>query len=185
MADACRSDDLATNPGVMLGLLLGVAAANGRDKLTLITSRGIMSLGAWLEQLIAESTGKLGKGIVPVDGERLTAPSAYGDDRLFVYTRLAGATDAAQDAAVDALHKAGHPVVTIGLPSTIHLGQEFFRWEIATAVAGSVLRINPFDQPDVESAKIAARSLMTAYETSGKLPEEQPIATDRRYRNKV
>lgn len=179
MVKACGADVKASqNPGVMLGLALGTLALAGRDKLTVIASPGIDGLGAWLEQLIAESTGKLGKGIVPVDGETVAAPSAYGNDRVFAYSRLTSTPDAAQDAAVEALRAAGHPVITIELPSTLHLGQEFFRWEIATSVAGSVLGINPFNQPDVESAKIAAKSLMAAYEENGKLPTETPITTD-------
>jgi transaldolase/glucose-6-phosphate isomerase len=180
MVRACGKDvPASSNPGVQLGLALGVLAKAGRDKLTVIASPGISGLGAWLEQLIAESTGKQGHGIVPVDGERLAAPSAYGDDRVFVYSRLTSAPDAAQDAAVDALKQAGHPVITIELPTTMHLGQEFYRWEIATAAAGAVLGINPFDQPDVESAKIVARKLMAEFEATGKIPEEAPITVDR------
>jgi glucose-6-phosphate isomerase len=178
MVRACANQSsVDANPGVILGLVVGNAAKAGRDKLTLITSPGIGGLGAWLEQLIAESTGKVGKGIVPVDGERVAAPDAYGDDRLFVYTRLASAPDAEQDHAVAALRRAGQSVVTIDVPTPMHLGQEFFRWEIATAVAGAELGINPFDQPDVESAKIVARKLMAAYEETGKLPEEAPLAS--------
>jgi transaldolase / glucose-6-phosphate isomerase len=176
MVRACANDSVDANPGVMLGIVVGIAAKEGRDKLTLITSPAIGGLGAWLEQLIAESTGKLGKGIVPVDGERPAAPDTYGDDRLFVYTRLATAPDSAQDAAVGALKRAGKSVVTIEVPTPMHLGQEFYRWEIATAVAGAQLGINPFDQPDVESAKIVARNLMAAYEETGKLPEDAPLA---------
>jgi hypothetical protein len=179
MVKACGPEVAPSqNPGVMLGLAIGVIAKAGRDKLTLITSPGIAGLGAWLEQLIAESTGKQGIGIVPVDGEKPADPATYGNDRLFIYSRLAAAPDASQDAAVAALAKAGHPVITLELPTTLHLGQEFFRWEIATAAAGAVLGINPFDQPDVESAKIAARSLMSAYESTGKLPEETPFCVD-------
>lgn len=180
MAKACGPNVApAQNPGVLLGLAVGTLAKAGRGKLTLVTSPGIAGLGAWLEQLIAESTGKKGIGIVPVDGEQVAEPAAYGTDRLFVYSRLSSAPDAAQDAAVTALADAGHPVVTVELPSTLYLGQEFFRWEIATAVAGAVLGINPFDQPDVESAKIVARSLMAEYEQTGKLPEEKPFCVDR------
>ncbi|MGC3968881.1 MAG: bifunctional transaldolase/phosoglucose isomerase [Pirellulales bacterium] len=179
MVRACGANVAAKdNPGVSLGLALGQLAKSGRDKLTLITSPGISGLGAWLEQLIAESTGKLGKGIVPVDGERVADPSAYGNDRVFVYSRLAAAPDSAQDAAVAKLRDAGHPVITIDVPTTLHLGQEFFRWELATAAAGAVLGINPFDQPDVESAKIVARSLMEAYEKSGSLPSDEPILSE-------
>ena len=162
------------NPGVTLGILLGTLAKQGRDKVTFITSPGIGSLGGWLEQLIAESTGKEGKGIIPVDGETLGSPDVYGQDRLFVYTRLASAP-AAEEAGIAALEKAGHPVVRIVLAETYDLGQEFFRWEIATAVAGSLLGINAFNQPDVEAAKIAARALTSAYETEGKLPAETPF----------
>lgn len=179
MVKACQpGTDVAENPGVALGLIVGTLPKAGRDKLTLITSPGIAGLGAWMEQLIAESTGKKGIGIVPVDGEPVATPAEYADDRLFIYTRLASDPDAAQDRAVEALRTAGLPVVTIEVPSPLHLGQEFFRWEIATAVAGALLGINPFDQPDVESAKIVARSLMAEYEKTGKLPEEEPLTVD-------
>jgi hypothetical protein len=163
------------NPGVELGLILGTLARQGRDKVTIVTSPAIGSLGAWLEQLIAESTGKEGKGLVPVDGERLGPPDVYGNDRLFVYIRLRPAPDKEQDGAMEALEKAGHPVVRITLEEARDLGQEFFRWEIATAAAGSVLGINPFNQPDVEASKIATRKLTAAYEETGKLPLETPI----------
>src|SRR5206468_6282026 len=158
-----------------LGTILGVAAKLGRDKLTIITSQGIFDLGAWLEQLLAESTGKTGKGIIPVDRERLARPSVYGDDRLFVYLRLAAKPDRAQDAAVAALQKAGHALVRVTLPNIYNLGQEFFRWEIATAVAGSILGINAFNQPDVEASKIETRKLTSEYEAKGKLPAEVPF----------
>ncbi|MFQ5599821.1 MAG: bifunctional transaldolase/phosoglucose isomerase [Candidatus Krumholzibacteriia bacterium] len=163
------------NPGVALGIILGTLALRGRDKVTLVTSPGIASLGAWLEQLLAESTGKQGKGLVPVDGEELGPPDVYGDDRLFVYVRLDGAAAPEQDAAVDALESAGHPVVRVALEQTMDLGQEFFRWEVATAVAGSVLGINAFNQPDVEASKVATRRLTAAYEETGQLPEETPL----------
>jgi transaldolase/glucose-6-phosphate isomerase len=168
-----------SNPGVMLGAILGTLARNGRDKVTILSSAGISDLGAWLEQLLAESTGKQGKGLIPVDRERLGPPTAYGEDRLFVYLRLTSAPDAAQDAAVDALAKAGHPVVRIAVPDLYCLGQEFFRWEIATAVAGSIIGINAFNQPDVEASKIETRKLTDEYEKSGKLPPESPILEDR------
>jgi hypothetical protein len=176
MVEACKaSAPVEQNPGVMLGLIMGSAAKLGRDKITLIASPGISDLGAWLEQLIAESTGKLGKGIIPVDRESLGAPDVYGNDRIFAYLRLEGASDAAQDAKVAALEKAGQPVVRIAVADTYSLGQEFFRWEIATAVAGSILGINAFNQPDVEASKIVTKQLTSEYETKGSLPAEKPI----------
>jgi transaldolase/glucose-6-phosphate isomerase len=180
MVEACKpSTPVEQNPGVMLGLIIGTAAKLGRDKITLITSPGIADLGAWLEQLIAESTGKLGKGIIPVDREALGAPEAYGDsrnnDRIFAYLRLETAPDTAQDAKVAAIENAGQPVVRIAVSDIDSLGQEFFRWEIATAVAGSILGINAFNQPDVEASKIVTKQLTSEYETKGSLPPEKPI----------
>ena len=163
------------NPGLVLGTILGIAANQGADKLTLIASPGIYDLGAWLEQLIAESTGKQGKGIIPVDREAVGAPSVYRDDRVFAYLRLEDAADAAQDAAVAALEKAGKPVVTIRVATKYDLSEEFVRWEIATAIAGAVIGINPFNQPDVEASKIATKSLTSEYEKTGKLPSEAPF----------
>jgi transaldolase/glucose-6-phosphate isomerase len=165
------------NPGVVLGAVLGTLSGRGREKVTLVLSPAVASLGAWLEQLLAESTGKDGTGLVPVDGERLGPPEVYGDDRLFVYVRLAAAPSAEQDAAVAALGAAGHPVVRVAVEEPADLGQEVFRWEVATAVAGSVLGVNAFNQPDVEAAKVAARTLTAAYEASGKLPAEKPLLT--------
>ncbi|MBZ5607023.1 MAG: bifunctional transaldolase/phosoglucose isomerase [Acidobacteriia bacterium] len=179
MAIACSSCLPADkNPGALLGLILGVAARNGRDKVTLITSPGIFDFGAWLEQLLAESTGKDGKGLIPVDRERLGPPEVYGNDRVFAYIRLDNGADPQQDAAVEALAKAGHPVVRIALADIYNLGQEMFRWEIATAVAGSVIGINAFNQPDVEASKIATRKLTTEYEKTGSLPAESPILSE-------
>src|ERR1019366_3794956 len=179
MVEACKPTvPLEQNPGVMLGLILGAAAKLGRDKITLITSPGIADLGAWLEQLIAESTGKLGKGIIPVDREALGAPEVYGNDRIFAYLRLETAPGAAQDAGVAALEKAGQPVVRVAVSDIYSLGQEFFRWEIATAVAGSILGINAFNQPDVEASKIVTKQLTSAYENSGALPPEKPLVDD-------
>jgi transaldolase / glucose-6-phosphate isomerase len=176
MVDACQaSAPVEQNPGVMLGLIIGTAAKLGRDKITLITSPGIGDLGAWLEQLIAESTGKLGKGIIPVDREQLGAPDVYSNDRIFAYLRLENAPDAVQDAKVAALEKAGHPVVRIAVSDIYNLGQEFFRWEIATAVAGSILGINAFNQPDVEASKIVTKQLTSEYELTGSLPPEKPV----------
>ncbi len=175
MVEACKADTASANPGVTLGVILGTAARQGRDKLTIITSPGIADLGAWLEQLIAESTGKEGQGIIPVDREALGAPEVYGKDRVFAYLRLEGAFDAAQDAAVEALERAGHPIVRLHLDDIYDLGQEFFRWEIATAVAGAIIGINPFNQPDVEASKIVTKELTSAYEQTGNLPPESPI----------
>ena len=164
------------NPGVQLGLILGSAAKSGRDKVTIISSPGIADVGAWLEQLLAESTGKQGHGIVPVDSEPLGKPDVYGPDRVFAYLRLDKSPDAAQDAAVAALEAAGQPVVRIGLSEPMQVGQVFYLWEIATAVAGSVIGINPFDQPDVEASKIETRKLTDAYNQTGSLPAEAPFA---------
>lgn len=176
MVDACAAaTPVEENPGVMLGLILGTAAKLGHDKITLITSPGISDLGAWLEQLIAESTGKVGEGIIPVDREDLGAPEVYGDDRIFAYIRLESAPDAAQDAKVTALEKAGQPIVRITMTDTYNLGQEFFRWEIATAVAGSIIGINAFNQPDVEASKVETRKLTSEYEKNGSLPGEKPL----------
>lgn len=166
------------NPGIQLGLILGVGARNGRDKVTLITSPPISDFGAWLEQLMAESTGKDGKGLIPVDREALGAPDAYGNDRVFAYLRTDKGFDPAQDAAVDAIAKAGHPVVRIAIGDAYNLGQEMFRWEIATAVAGSVIGINAFNQPDVEASKIATRKLTSEYEKTGSLPPESPMHSE-------
>jgi transaldolase/glucose-6-phosphate isomerase len=179
MVCACMpSVPVEENPGVVLGTILGVAAKQfGRDKLTIVASPGISDLGAWLEQLVAESTGKEGKAVIPVDREALGQPEVYGGDRLFVYLRLRSAPDAAQDQLVEALEGGGHPVMRIAVDDPYDLGEEFFRWEIATAVAGSILRIHPFDQPDVEASKIATRKLTAEYEKTGALPQEAAIFT--------
>jgi transaldolase / glucose-6-phosphate isomerase len=163
------------NPGVMLGIILGTLGKHGRDKVTFITSPAIHDLGAWLEQLIAESTGKEGKGLIPVDREPLGPPEVYGDDRVFAYLRFDPSPDPEQDRGVEALEKAGQPVVRIAVTDLMNLGQEFFRWEIATAVAGSILGINAFNQPDVEASKIATRKLTSQYEQTGSLPAESPF----------
>jgi transaldolase/glucose-6-phosphate isomerase len=161
------------NPGVVLGNILGVAGRQfGRDKVTIIASPGIASLGAWLEQLIAESTGKEGKGLIPIDRETAQRPEFYGGDRIFVYLNLQTDADAPQEELAGALERAGHPVVRVTLADRNDLGQELFRWEIATAVAGSILGIHPFDQPDVEASKTATRKLTSAYEERGQLPAE-------------
>jgi transaldolase/glucose-6-phosphate isomerase len=163
------------NPGVVLGTILGTLANHGKDKVTIVTSPAIHDLGAWLEQLLAESTGKIGKGLIPVDREKLGPPEAYGQDRVFVYARYTPAPEAGTDAAVAALEEAGQPVVRIAVDDTYDIGQEFFRWEIATAVAGSIIGINTFNQPDVEASKIATKSLTSEYEEKGSLPAETPI----------
>jgi transaldolase/glucose-6-phosphate isomerase len=176
MMSACKPGASAQdNPGVSLGVLLGTAANAGLDKLTLVISPAIRSFGAWLEQLVAESTGKRGKAIIPVDDEPPTATA--GDDRLYVYLRLRSTPDAGQDAIVSALEEEGAAVVRIELDDVDALPQEFYRWQVATAVAGSIMGIDPFDQPDVEAAKIAARKITEAFERTGSLPPESPIFT--------
>lgn len=176
MVQDCRPEiPVVENPGVLLGLTLGVLAQEGRDKVTLVLSPAIYDLGAWLEQLLAESTGKFGKGLIPVDRERLGAPEAYGNDRVFVYLRLAAAPDTEQDKSVESLERAGQPVVRITVEDPYHLGAEFFRWEIATAVAGSIIGIHAFNQPDVEASKIATKRLTSEYELTGSLPAEAPF----------
>jgi transaldolase / glucose-6-phosphate isomerase len=179
MVRSCGPDvPAADNPGVVLGTALGVSGQSGRDKVSIIASPGIVDFGAWLEQLLAESTGKQGKGLIPIDAEPLGMPDVYGKDRLFVYLRLSSEADAKQDDAVTALERAGHPVVRIAVTDRYHIGQEFFRWEFATAVAGSILGIDPFDQPDVEASKNRTRELTTAYERTGKLPPETALLSD-------
>ncbi len=163
------------NPGVALGLAIGVAALRGRDKVTLIASPSLASFGAWAEQLLAESTGKHGKGVIPIAGEPLGDPPVYDAHRLFIVMRDAAHADPAQDKAIGALERAGHPIVRISLASAKTLAQEFFRFEIATAVAGAVIGINPFDQPDVEASKIASRELTDAFEKTGSLGAEKPV----------
>lgn len=170
MVSACKNEDPNENPGALLGTILGVAHAQGRDKLTIFTSDDIYDVGAWLEQLIAESTGKEGVSIIPVDREFIQGE--YGDDRVFVYLRT---KDSRESFAVEDLEKQGQPVIRIVFDDKMNLGQEFFRWEFATAVAGSIMKINPFNQPDVESAKIEAKELTNAYEETGTLPDETPF----------
>ena len=175
MAKACGPKaPPAENPGVSLGLTIGVLALNGRDKLTVLASPSIAAFGAWIEQLVAESTGKKGRGVIPIADEPPGDVSAYGTDRLFLYLRDEGQPDAAQDNAADALERRGHPLVRIRLHSPAAIAQEFFRFEIATAVAGAILGINPFDQPDVEASKVATRAVTEAFEKTGALPRETP-----------
>jgi transaldolase / glucose-6-phosphate isomerase len=176
MVRACGpSMSIGENPGATLGIILGTAARSGRDKVTIITSPDISDLGAWLEQLLAESTGKVGKGIIPVDREELGTPQVYGNDRVFAYIHTQHATDVRQDAKVAALEESGHAVLRIAMADIYDLGAEFFRWEIATAVAGSIIGINAFNQPDVEASKIATRNLTSEYEKTGSLPAEKPV----------
>jgi transaldolase/glucose-6-phosphate isomerase len=176
MVQACKNSNIARNPGVSLGLILGVAASQlKRDKLTLICSSSIYDLGAWLEQLVAESTGKLGHGLIPIDREPFVDRKNYGSDRVFVYIRFADDNESDKESFVAALEEAGEPVIRIVLKDLYDLGQIFFQWEIATAVAGSLIGINTFNQPDVEASKVVTRDLTTAIEKSGSLPEEKPI----------
>jgi transaldolase/glucose-6-phosphate isomerase len=168
----------AENPAVALGIALGVAAGRGRDKVTLLASPALSSFGAWVEQLFAESTGKQGKGLIPIDGEPLGSPQVYGDDRLFIDLVLNGESDAEHEAKMKKLETAGHPIIRIVQNSISHIVQEFVRFELATAVAGAVIGINPFDQPDVEASKVKTRDLADAFEKSGELPRETPVCAE-------
>jgi len=171
MADQCAGNIPAPrNPGLVLGAILGQAALNGRDKLTFITDESLTPLGAWLEQLVAESSGKLGKGILPVEGEPFGDPADYGDDRLFVYLRR----DGKYDEAVKKLQEAGHPALAFDIPDAYDLGAEFYRWEVATAVACHVLHVNAFDQPDVQDNKKRTEDKIAAYRQNRKLDEGNP-----------
>ncbi len=208
MVDACRNNDPSANPGALLGIILGTCHKHGRDKLTIFTESEVHDLGAWLEQLIAESTGKNGVAIIPVDREplrnsdlgfgisdfesqpedlnpnNLEIPNPksefpYSNDRVFVQIGLKGsAMDEAVYGRLEEIERARHPVIRIELETHYHISQEFFRWEFATAVAGSIMEINPFNQPDVESAKIEARKLTDEYERTGELPDERPFFED-------
>jgi transaldolase/glucose-6-phosphate isomerase len=174
MAEACRGSD--DNPGALLGVTMGEMAANGRDKLTLVLSKSIAPLGAWIEQLIAESTGKEGKGILPVIEERLGGPELYSDDRLFVEISLKD--DSTSDQKLETLSQNGHPVFRLQLEDIYDLGKEFFRWEMATAIAGWRLGINAFDQPNVEAAKVQARKMIEEFKAEGRLKQSSPVLTD-------
>lgn len=177
MAEACREPRVADNPGVLLGATLGELALRGRDKLTLVTPAAIASLGMWLEQLVAESTGKEGKGVLPIAGEALGPPSVYGDDRVFVVLEPGGRADAKTESRLAALDEAGHPVIRLSVGSPADLGAEFFRWEIATATAGAVLGINPFDQPNVQESKDITNRLLTVVRETGALPSGEVVGT--------
>ena len=182
MLGACREPDPDANPGVSLGIAIGTLARAGRDKLTFLPDDEIASFGAWAEQLIAESTGKHGVGIVPVDLEPIGRPESYGDDRVIVRLALEGGTDAGRDALADALEEAGHPVIRIAIPDPIDLGAEFVRWEVATAISGVVLGIDPFDQPNVEEAKELTRTVLAKAErgeaTASGVPAVSSADTD-------
>ncbi len=178
MAHACVSCvPTRENPGVWLGAILGALARQGRDKVTFVSSPEIAAFGSWVEQLIAESTGKEGRGILPVEGEAIGPADRYGSDRLFVYLRLDGTADPSMDAKIKELEGA-HPVVTIRLQDLYDLGGEFFRWEFATAVAGAVIGVDPFDQPNVQESKDNTKALLEEYRATGCLPEGEPILAD-------
>ena len=171
LREGCASSVPAQdNPGAWLGAVMSTLALKGRDKLTLVTSPSIGSFGLWVEQLIAESTGKEGKGIIPIAGEPLMAPDYYGADRLFVYLRLKGDDNAATDAAMARIESSGQPAVHLEMSDRYELGAEFFRWEFATAVAGAILGIHPFDQPNVQGAKDMTDRVLQEFHTSGQLP---------------
>lgn len=173
-ADACNCSIDGDNRSGRLGTIIGALAKSGRDKLTIISSPSISSFGDWTEQLVAESTGKNGTGILPVVGETVGEPEVYGDDRIFLYLRLAG--EEGYDEPVGKLEEAGHPVITVHLEDRYDLGRLFFMMEMATAVAGYHLGINPFDQPNVEAAKVLAREMVTQYRNNGRLPEAEPTS---------
>src|SRR5215203_1281577 len=176
MVEVCRLGDAGSNPGALLGIILGTCHEHGRDKLTIFTSPEVHDVGAWLEQLIAESTGKSDVAIIPVDREPMIDAENYYDDRVFVHLGLKGsATDEAVYQRLEDIERAGHPIIRIELETLYHISQEFFRWEFATGVAGSIMKINPFNQPDVESAKIEARKITDEYERTGSLPVETPF----------
>lgn len=172
MAKQCAGNiPAARNPGLVLGAVMGQAAIAGRDKLTLITDAPLTSFGSWLEQLIAESSGKQGKGILPVDGEEVGDPSVYGDDRLFVYLRQTGENDE----ALEHLQADGHPTLVFPVSDDYALGAEFYRWEIATVVACTILGVNAFDQPDVQDSKDRTNAKITAYKQKNILDEDTAI----------
>ncbi len=178
MADACHAADAAANPGLALGAFIGEAALAGRDKLTILTSPRIAAFGDWAEQLVAESTGKAGIGVVPIVGEPMADPGAYADDRAFVFVTLADDPHEELAQAAENLGARGHPVLHIGLADALDLGAEFVRWEVATAIAGIVLGIDPFDQPNVQESKDATKELLEAYRANGALPQPMPLVSE-------
>jgi glucose-6-phosphate isomerase/transaldolase/glucose-6-phosphate isomerase len=174
MQESCASRvPVHENPGAWLGACIGTLALKGRDKLTLVASPAIKSFGLWVEQLIAESTGKEGKGIIPIDGEPLLKPDQYGKDRLFAYLRLAGDDNSAIDTGIERIRASGQPVLVLDLKDKYALGAEFYRWEFATAIAGAILGINPFIQPNVQQAKDATERVLAEYVASGRLPQAE------------
>jgi len=176
MVQDCASHiPISENPGIYLGAVLGELGKAGRDKVTLIASPSIQSFGVWLEQLLAESTGKEGRGLIPVVGETVGPPSVYGNDRLFIYLRIGPHPDPALDPAVEALQRAGHPVLSIFLQDPLDVGREFFRWELATAVACAILRVNPFDEPNVTESKENTHRVLQAFYPTGRLDLPTPI----------
>jgi glucose-6-phosphate isomerase len=176
MARLCREPEPGHNPGVWLGLVLGAMAKAGRDKATLLPSPALRGFGLWVEQLVAESTGKEGKGVVPVDGEAIGPPEAYGKDRLFVSLELEGEKDQVRQARIDALVHAGHPLIRLGLRDPLDLAGEFFRWEVATAMAGMVLGVNPFDEPNVTESKEQTKRLLAQTEgAAGQTAQERGL----------
>ena len=175
MAEQCLSDTpVEGNPGALLGAVMGDLAREGRDKLTLLTSPSVAAFGMWVDQLIAESTGKDGRGIIPVVNEPLMPPDCYGDDRVFVFLRMDDDHNAESDEAVAGLRDDGHPVIGIHIRDTHDLGGEFFRWEFATAVAASILGVQPFDQPNVQASKEQTVEVLREIESSGVVPETGP-----------
>jgi glucose-6-phosphate isomerase len=166
------------NAGVVLGAVMGELARRGRDKVTFLMPNSIGALGMWLEQLLAESIGKEGRGVLPVSGEPIGSPSVYGEDRFFVHIQLKEQTDENLEGAVGALKRVGHPVVTVSMDDLLDLGQEFFRWEMATATTGAILGINAFDQPNVQESKENTNRLLERVRKEGRLPEASPIMSE-------
>ena len=177
MIDSCSVERSGKNPGTLLGAIMGECAKSGRNKLTIVTDENVSALGLWIEQLVAESTGKEGKGILPVNGEPLGAPAVYGDDRLFVSFSVGAVVGEAKD-KLEALASAGHPIVYRILGDRYDLGSEFFLWEMATAFAGWRLGINPFDQPNVQESKDATKELLDYFKVHGRLQEQEPVVSD-------
>ncbi len=173
MKQWCSSTNAQENPGAVLGTIISVLALKSRDKLTLMTSPGVSRFGLWVEQLIAESTGKEGKGIIPVAGEPIVDPQYYGNDRLFLYLRFKGDDNIETDAGIESIADSGQPVATIEMQDRYDLGAEFFRWQFGVSVACSLLGINPFDQPDVQSAKDAMNNLLQVHADTGDFPQVQ------------